>query len=62
MVQVEEIAKSIEKDLLERRIIVKHTYRDLDKNQDYYLISTPDVFKKIEAHIKAMQRGSKKKK
>jgi len=46
MVDVVEIARSIEKDLLQRRVIVKQTYRDLDKNQDYYLISTPDVFKK----------------
>ena len=46
MADLEEIARSIEKDLLERRIIVKQTYRDLDKNQDYYLISTPEVFKK----------------
>ena len=46
MVDVVEIARSIEKDLLQRRAIVKQTYRDLDKNQDYYLISTPDVFKK----------------
>jgi hypothetical protein len=46
MVDVVEIARSIEKDLIQRRVIVKQTYRDLDKNQDYYLISTPDVFKK----------------
>ena len=46
MVDVAEIAGSIEKDLLQRKVIVKQTYRDLDKNQDYYLISTPDVFKK----------------
>jgi len=51
MADVEEIAKSIEKDLLERRIIVKQTYKDLDKNQDYYLISTPDVFKKKDIFV-----------
>jgi hypothetical protein len=51
MVDVEEIARSIEKDLLQRRVIVKQPYRDLDKNQDYYLISTPDVFKKDHIFI-----------
>jgi hypothetical protein len=51
MVDVKEIARSIEKDLLQRRVIVKQPYRDLDKNQDYYLISTPDVFKKDHIFI-----------
>ncbi len=51
MVDVEEIAWSVEKDLLEREIIVKQPYRDLDKNQDYYLISTPNVFKKDHIFI-----------
>ena len=51
MVDVEEVARSVEEDLLERKIIVKQTFRDLDKNQDYYLISTPDIFKKDNIFI-----------
>jgi len=51
MVDVGEIARSVEEDLLEREIIVKQTYRDLEKNQDYYLISTPDVFEKDHIFI-----------
>ncbi len=51
MTEIKKIAKSIEKDLLERRVIVKHTYRDLEKKQKYYLISTPDVFEKENLFI-----------
>jgi hypothetical protein len=48
---VEEIARSIEKDLLERRVVVKQTFRDSEQKQDYYLLSTPDAFKKKNLFI-----------
>ena len=51
MTEIKEIARAIEKDLLERRVIVKQTYRDLEKKQEYYLISTPDVFEKDNLFI-----------
>ncbi len=51
MTEIKEIARAIEKDLLERRVIVKQTYRDLEKKQNFYLISTPDVFEKENLFI-----------
>jgi hypothetical protein len=45
MKNVEEIARTVEKDLLDRKFIVKQNYIDEEKNQEYYLISTPDALK-----------------
>ena len=43
MANIEELARNIEKDLIEKGIINKINYKG---TQDYYLLSTPEVFKK----------------
>lgn len=46
MTDIREIARSIEKDLVEKGIILKLYYINNLTNQNYHLISTPDVFEK----------------